>query len=319
MKLLSSTAALFTLVMVAGSVAGINVQPLYLGYYDGLTSTTAAYTNLELAGTPEAAVAAHGLATHKIDALLSVRDTFFSGPGLHPDWESRWSAMVDVGKELLNNGTIIGFNLGDELVWNCIPSSNVSSAAAAVRADFPRGSAIIWYNEAAFFGRDRSGFENSCKEKVPDYTIPPDLDWFSTDIYHMDGAVTGWVDMYPRKFYETYIFPNLTSSQHALLVPGSFGSNVNHYPNGTYVCDNHCYDVMCAQDAHDFYSWAKADKRVAAIAPWNWFGCADCNGSRWTPPHTCCMDEIGTKDQPLASAAWQQIGESILNPSLSVA
>jgi hypothetical protein len=41
-------------------------------------------------------------------------------------------------------GTIIGFNLGDELVWNCIPSADVATAAATVRADFPRGSALIW-------------------------------------------------------------------------------------------------------------------------------------------------------------------------------
>lgn len=166
--------------------------------------------------------------------------------------------------------------------------------------------------QAGFFGRPRSEIKNSCQEPVPDYTIPSAVDWFSADIYHMSGPVTGWVNMYPRKFYETYIFPNLTATQKALLVPGSFGSNVNHYPNGTYVCDNHCYDVMCAQDANDFYAWAKADSRVAAIAPWNWEGCPGCNGSRWTPPHTCCMDEIGTVDQPLARAAWAQIGKSII-------
>jgi hypothetical protein len=52
-----------------------------------------------------------------------------------------------------------------------------------------------------------------------------------------------------------------------MLVPGAFGSHVNHYPNGTYICDNNCYDQMCAQDAHDFYTWAKADDRVVAIMP----------------------------------------------------
>ena len=51
--------------------------------------------------------------------------------------------------------------------------------------------------------------------------------------------------------------------------------------------------------------------KVAAIAPWNWGGCPTCNGSRFTPPHTCCMDEIGTKDQPLARAAWIKIGKEI--------
>ena len=127
---------------------------------------------------------------------------------------------------------------------------------------------------------------------------------------------------------------------------GAFGSNVNHFPNGTVICDKACYDTMCAQDAQDFYTvrsalklllasaaaaactaaapsedrdnhdrrrcsaceqWGKADPRVAAIAPWNWGGCTTSNGSRFTPPHTCCMDEIGTRDQPLTRAAWIEI------------
>ena len=90
---------------------------------------------------------------------------------------------------------------------------------------------------------------------------------------------------------------------------------------------------MCAQDAEDFYTvrllllhsklhkrrlkarlcaqWGKADPRVAAIAPWNWGGCASCNGSRFTPSHTCCMDEIGAMDQQLTRAAWTKIGKAI--------
>ena len=35
---------------------------------------------------------------------------------------------------------------------------------------------------------------------------------------------------------------------------GAFGSNVNHYPNGTVICDKGCYDTMCSQDAEDFYT-----------------------------------------------------------------
>jgi hypothetical protein len=79
----------------------------------------------------------------------------------------------------------------------------------------------------------------------------------------MDGTVSGWVDANVKSFYETYIFPNITAEQQVrscgnarvrssglfscadldrcvlqvMLVPGSFGSNVNHYPNGTYVCN----------------------------------------------------------------------------------
>lgn len=32
---------------------------------------------------------------------------------------------------------------------------------------------------------------DSCKVHHPDYSIPAALDWFSVDIYHMDGKVEG--------------------------------------------------------------------------------------------------------------------------------
>ncbi len=123
----------------------------------------------------------------------------------------------------------------------------------------------------------------------------------------MDGAVDGWVDKWVRGFYESWIFPNLTASQRVILVPGSFGSDVNHFPNGTFVCDRDCYDDMVAHDARDFYAWATTDARVAGVFPWNWGGCAACNGSRWTPPHTCCMDELGTAVMPKSAAAWETL------------
>ncbi len=87
---------------------------------------------------------------------------------------------------------------------------------------------------------------------------------------------------------------------------------MNHYPNGTYICNASCYDVMCAADAADFLAWGLADARVVAIMPWNWGGCPSCNGSRWTPPHTCCMDELGTDVQPESRAAWAAIGARII-------
>lgn len=106
------------------------------------------------------------------------------------------------------------------------------------------------------------GRPDSCGVSHADYQIPSALDWMSIDMYHMSGPAQGWVDTFPRTFYQKYIYPNLTASQHVLLVPGSFGSNVNR------DCDNACYDIMCAQDASEFWAWAQQDDRVAAIAPW---------------------------------------------------
>ena len=164
-----------------------------------------------------------------------------------------------------------------------------------------------------FTGRSRYNDCGSVVQKLhdPNYTIPEAIDWMSIDAYHFDGPVEGWVRDNVQKFYRDIIYPNLTASQKVLLVPGAFGSHVNHYPNGTYVCDNHCYDEMCAKDAIDFYRWAQSDPMVVAITPWNWGGCPSCNGSRWTPPHTCCMNEVGARDQPLTRAAWFKIGDEI--------
>lgn len=302
------------------TISTSQAKQLYFGFYDGIDLSAEgnlAYSNLNLASTPDIAIAVNAAAKANnqppVQALLSVRDLFFGSVngsfGLHPDYQTRWTAQIPLYNTLLHNNTIMGFNMGDELVWNCLKPADLETAIDQVRNSYPVGQAIIWYNEAAMIQDPH----DSCGNKHPDYQIPKNLDWFSVDIYHMDGEVDGWVNEYVQKYYQTWIYPNLTSIQHALLVPGSFGSNVNHYPNGTYICNNSCYDIMCTHDAHDFYSWAQSDPRVAAICPWNWNGCPSCNGSRFTPPHTCCMDEIGTKDQPLLRGAWSQIGSQIIH------
>ena len=178
------------------------------------------------------------------DSLLTVYGTLWhSLPPLQPGWPKRlalrpdaadaWGELQPVVVQLLRNGSIIGFNLGDELIWNCLPPDDLTAAVDMIRASFPRGQAIIWYNEATPVLQEGISQCNKTKDMPMDkYTIPANLDWFSIDMYHMDGPVKGWVGENVRKFYETWIYPNFTSpSQKALLVPGAFGSNVNHFPN----------------------------------------------------------------------------------------
>lgn len=284
----------------------------HFGFYADDLSATHTSSNLHQASSVSDAVAAHRLGQ---SSLLYVGGYLWSSQDhkmvLSPSASKSIAALRPLAAELLQNGTIIGFNLGDELLWNCLDPQNLTKGAQIIREAFPKGSAVIWYNEAAFFHSLPA--KDSCGTPHADLKIPEELDWFSVDIYHMDGPVTGWVDEYVRTWYDSIIYPNLTSSQRVLLVPGAFGSDVNHYPNGTYVCDRECYDRMCAQDAADFVAWAQEDERVVGIMPWNWGGCPTCNGSRWTPAHTCCMDEIGLKDQPLARAAWLKFGAEIIH------
>ena len=281
-----------------------SAAPLRFGYYeDNLTATP--FATLHQASSVADAAAA--FASLGVPSLLLV-DVFTSAPGrkvLQADWRARLDALAAAAAPLFASGAALGYNLGDELVWNCLAPANLTLVADAVRGVCPRPGCVVWYNEAAVF--HTPAFTDSCGNAVTDYGIPAALDWFSTDIYHVDGEVAGWVDKWVRGFYDAWIFPNLTATQSVVLVPGSFGSNVNHFPNGTYVCDVACYDKMIAHDATDFVAWAHEDPRIVAVLPWNWQGCAACNGSRWTPPHTCCMDELGTDVMPLAAAAWQAL------------
>jgi hypothetical protein len=304
---------LLALVCAAGTNASANIAGglQWFGFYSADLSVTAPYSNLFQANSVADAQAAHTLGQ---TSLLLTFDTFFTTVPrrmiLRPDWQARWQAQAAQVMPLLQSRVISGFNLGDELVWNCLDPSNLTVVANAVRASFP--TAILWYNEAT---PPLASNVDSCGHNNLNYSIPEALDIISTDIYHMDGAATGWVVSHVKPFYETYIFPRLGAQQRVMLVPGSFGSDVNHYPNGTYVCDRHCYDQMCALDADEFYAWAEQDARIVAIMPWNWAGCPTCNGSRWTPPYECCMDELGTDVQPLATAAWSAVGRKIVGKS----
>jgi beta-galactosidase len=274
------------------------------GFYSANLTLTASFSNLYQADTISDAQIAHAAGQK---TLLLVYDAFFmSVPNqiiLRPDWSSSWEALATQAAPLVTSGVLYGFNLGDELVWNCLDPVNLTIAANAVRSSFPTSSgAILWYNEAT---PPLQSDIDGCGHKNLNFSIPLALDIFSTDLYHMNGPVIGWVESTVKSFYETYIYPRLSSSQKVMLVPGSFGSTANVYPNGSYVCDQHCYDLMCALDANDFYTWAQADPRVVAIMPWNWEGCPGCK--------ECCKDELGTNVQPLATAAWSAIGQKIIS------
>ena len=298
------------------SVFAFGVQPSpFFGYYeDNITETP--FVTLHQGESLNDVNATYS--TYGVKSLLSTYNAVFaSAPNrmiLQPEWQDQLTALAAAAAPFFVSGALIGYNLGDELVWNCLAPSNLTLVADALRLLCPRESCVIWYNEAAVF--HTPAFTDSCGNKVTDYLIPSALDWFSTDVYHMNGAVSGWVKEWVGGYYDSWIFPNLTSIQKVVLVPGSFGSDVNHYPNGTYVCDRDCYDDMVSNDAVDFAAWGANDTRIAAILPWNWYGCASCNGSRWTPPHTCCMDELGTRVMPKAAATWERLFNQSIDSSL---
>lgn len=131
---------------LAATVTSGALAALRFGYYSAALDATAAYSNVFQADT--LADASDAWAAHGIPSLLLTFDAFFaSAPNrmvLAPDWRARWAALAASAAPFVANGTLLGFNLGDELVWNCLAPANLTVVADAVRASFPRGSAIVW-------------------------------------------------------------------------------------------------------------------------------------------------------------------------------
>lgn len=116
-----------------------------------------------------------------------------------------------------------------------------------------------------------------------------------------------------QRIYATVLLPHLRQNQSVVLVPRSFATR--HYPLQCADNDNTCYahdlgfgDAYSAEIAGEMAAWASSDKRIAAIVPWNWLGCAGCNSTK---------DEVGTADLPRAAAAWGAIGGAFKNASPS--
>jgi hypothetical protein len=165
---------LLVLLVLCSRASGVD----YFGFYDDDPPVTAAFTNFHIG---DVLPPAEATIAQVLPALLLVQQYFLGcGRVLCTD-RSKWEAALPELRQLLANKTILGFNLGDELVWNTLKPAELVKYADAVRADFPRGQAILWYNEAAFFtqGSARSTWTDSAKNNVSDYSIPSSLDWYA--------------------------------------------------------------------------------------------------------------------------------------------
>jgi len=260
-----------------------------MSFWDGNPEDMKGWTNTAFTDSASDLAGYHAA---NIQVLWKVEGDFFTGSprALRSDWQAAWNSTLAFAQPAFANGTIVGFFLGDENVWNGLPPASLDVAAQAVRAAFP--SAIIWTNEAIFpviDGSDRFGTKHN-------YThLSTGLTHFSVDFYHMSSGE--FVDDV-RQLYQKAVYPKMAKGQKALLVPGSFAST--HNPS----CNVSCYDTFCARDAYEFYKWAQEDDLVAGIAPWHWTRCGGC---------VQYQDEIGTQSLNVTKAAWQAIGRDIIS------
>eukprot|EP00658_Telonema_sp_P-2_P080001 TRINITY_DN7880_c0_g1_i2.p1 TRINITY_DN7880_c0_g1~~TRINITY_DN7880_c0_g1_i2.p1 ORF type:complete len:223 (-),score=33.64 TRINITY_DN7880_c0_g1_i2:798-1466(-) len=121
--------------------------PAYFGFWGADLSETSEFTNLQFG--PNATELVAGF-RNGVKGLYAMRDVLYEGNKLRKDYQDRLAAAVPEVKALLENGTIIGIFMGDELIWNCMSDEDLHQGVDAVRAAFPReNGTIIWQNEAA--------------------------------------------------------------------------------------------------------------------------------------------------------------------------
>ena len=171
-------------------------------------------------------------------SLYPVHSTFFCGQLLCPDWQSRWQALyASTIKPGIAAKWLMGVHFGDELIWSCTPWANLSAAADFVRADLPRGTAILTYNEAypvfvtapaeagSLAPNEAGLWQWNCdtggghhnRTPAPGMRIngtyvyprvPDSLDWLSLDYYPSEGTVAGTI-----RLFQEQIYPKLSASQ----------------------------------------------------------------------------------------------------------
>ena len=262
-------------------------------------------------------------------SLFPVQSTFFCGPLLCPDYKQRWAKLLaSTIRPGLASGALMGLHFGDELCWACTPWSNLSAAVDAARADLPRGTAILTYNEAypVFIVGEPNGYRNegglwqwSCdtangahpRRAAPGManvsypSVPAGLDWLSLDYYPSEGTVEGTI-----KLFQERVYPKMAEHQKILFVPPGYGSNTLASRNALCCknvtrdganppCDGNCTAAMLHW-AQGIYAWARSDSRVVGLNIWHYESAAAAGEY-----------EPGLTGLPAVLRAWQAIGKEI--------
>ena len=108
------------------------------------------------------------------------------GQEMKPDWEASWAKLVPQLKPLIEQKILVGFMLGDELVWNNISWVNLNTTANQIKKDCP--DAFLFYNEG---GAPLWGNYNVNRLRTEYPNVPPAVDFVSTDDYGTLNTV-GW-------------------------------------------------------------------------------------------------------------------------------
>ncbi|KAH3764036.1 hypothetical protein Pelo_4102 [Pelomyxa schiedti] len=213
---------------------------------------------------------------------------------LRDDYIQQWaSAVSSKFRAWYDDGTIVGFFMGDELTWGGLPYADLVKTVDLVAGDFP--SAIIYYNEAWLpfvydvdIWSEPIGYEN----------IPANLTWVSMDYYPDSGSIKD-----AQNIYTNYIYTRMSDNQRALFVPPCYGT-VN---DPVRYCGSSDCNAAMIDWAWNSYDWISADDRMIGLNPWHWH-CYDSGPESHYENGAACMDDVRSN--------WEQITAKLVPPAL---
>jgi hypothetical protein len=238
----------------------------------------------------------------QMGAIYEVKQLLFDGHSLRANVTAVWKEAAEQLRPLVQAGSVMGAFLGDELLWGGLSYPDLVAAVRLVRGSFPPPF-IIYANEALPVLQDDV---NAKGQKVHYAKVPDGQDWLSIDFYSFrvhDSTNKSAESYYSRvleNVYKTNIYPKMSATQFAVLVPGSYAplwpASCQHYngcPAHTAAdgCGTCCinpgypwqnfsiadYDETMAKVAWEFWDWSQRDEKVVGIAPWHYYD-DDCAG-----------------------------------------
>ena len=175
--------------------------------------------------------------------------------GLDPKWQENLVAITAALKPFLANGSCVGIFVGDEIVASHgVPFANYTTVVSRLR-ELVGPKAILMANE----GSDLWDWGQTAHDGEARFQVAKDLDYFSIDLYDGWNENGTWeVDMV-RAIYEAQIFPAMSPTQRAFVVPGTFGC-----PG-----DLGLQAPQIVKKLEAYYAWAKVEPRIAGISSWH--------------------------------------------------
>eukprot|EP00038_Savillea_parva_P021377 m.34506 g.34506 ORF g.34506 m.34506 type:complete len:301 (+) comp5144_c0_seq1:204-1106(+) len=209
---------------------------------------------------------------------------------LLPSWQDTLKAWYTGILPQINNGTIVGVFIGDEICchapacWGTV----LTPLSAMLHQLFPPGSII---------------YPNECGDSIaPPLTKFPDtITHVSIDYYagYYPGSNGTTEAIKTREVLNSTVYPRLVSGQRVFLVPGTFAcSNLSYMPL-------EASDEAVADKLNAYWDWADSDPNIAGFNPWHF---NDRGHPQHPPP---CDMQLGLVSLPKALSVARRIGQTI--------